>query len=63
MTLPLTSIRAMFASAVSDMYQAEAPQYRAMQALVADVNRQTLADEPQLKRRLAENNELERLRR
>ncbi|MGJ0426140.1 2-oxoadipate dioxygenase/decarboxylase HglS [Methylocystis sp.] len=55
------SIRTMFASAISDMYQAEAPQYRAMQALVAEVNRQTLADEPQLKRRLAENNELERL--
>jgi uncharacterized glyoxalase superfamily metalloenzyme YdcJ len=32
-----------------------------MKALVADVNRQTLADAPQLKRRLAENNELERL--
>ena len=55
------SIRKMFASAISDMYQAEAPQYRAMKSLVADVNRQTLADEPQLKRRLAENNELERL--
>lgn len=55
------AIRTMFASAVSDMYQAEAPQYRAMQALVAEVNRQTLADAPQLKRRLAENNELERL--
>ena len=61
MTLPLTSIRTMFASAISDMYQAEAPQYRAMKTLVAEVNRQTLADEPQLKRRLAENNELERL--
>ena len=55
------AVRAMFASAISDMYQAEAPQYRAMQALVAEVNRQTLADAPQLKRRLAENNELERL--
>ncbi|AZG75539.1 2-oxoadipate dioxygenase/decarboxylase HglS [Methylocystis rosea] len=55
------SIRTMFASAISDMYQAEAPQYRAMKTLVAEVNRQTLADEPQLKRRLEENNELERL--
>ncbi|MDP3067996.1 MAG: VOC family protein [Methylocystis sp.] len=55
------SIRTMFASAVSDMYQAEAPQYRAMKALVAEVNLQTLAEAPQLKRRLAENNELERL--
>ncbi|PWB90295.1 DUF1338 domain-containing protein [Methylocystis sp. MitZ-2018] len=55
------SIRTMFASAVSDMYQAEAPQYRAMKALVADVNQQTLADAPQLKRRLEENDELERL--
>ncbi|MBG0794325.1 VOC family protein [Methylocystis sp. H62] len=55
------SIRTMFASAVSDMYQAEAPQYRAMKALVAEVNRHTLAEKPQLKRHLAENNELERL--
>lgn len=55
------SIRTMFASAISDMYQAEAPQYRAMKVLVAEVNRQTLSDEPQIKRRLAENNELERL--
>jgi len=55
------AIRTMFASAISDMYQAEAPQYRAMKALVADVNRQTLAKAPQLKRRLAESNELERL--
>ena len=55
------SIRTMFASAISDTYQAEAPQYRAMKTLVAEVNRQTLADEPQLKRRLEENNELERL--
>ncbi|MBM3642106.1 MAG: DUF1338 family protein, partial [Alphaproteobacteria bacterium] len=55
------AIRAMFASAMSDMYQAEAPQYRAMKALVADVNRQTLANDPQLERRLAESGELERL--
>jgi uncharacterized glyoxalase superfamily metalloenzyme YdcJ len=55
------AIRAMFAFAISDMYQAEAPQYRAMKALVADVNRQTLADDPQLERRLLESGELERL--
>ncbi|TLG77764.1 VOC family protein [Methylocystis sp. B8] len=55
------AIRAMFASAMSDMYQAEAPQYCAMKALVADINRQTLANDPQLERRLAESGELERL--
>ncbi len=55
------AIRTMFASAISELYQAEAPQYRAMKALVADVNRQTLVDAPQLKRRLAENSQLERL--
>jgi uncharacterized glyoxalase superfamily metalloenzyme YdcJ len=55
------ALRAMFALAISDMYQAEAPQYRAMKALVAETNRQCLADEPQLKRRLLESGELERL--
>jgi 2-oxoadipate dioxygenase/decarboxylase len=55
------AIRAIFASAISNMYQAEAPQYRAMKALVAETNRQCLADDPQLKRRLLESGELERL--
>ncbi|HEY8124028.1 MAG TPA: VOC family protein [Methylocystis sp.] len=55
------AIRTMFASAVSDMYQAEAPQYRAMKALVADVNQQSLAEAPDLKQRLSEKGELERL--
>ncbi|MFO1101294.1 MAG: VOC family protein [Methylocystis sp.] len=55
------ALRAMFASAISEMYQAEAPQYRAMKALVAETNRQCLADEPQLKQRLLESGELERL--
>lgn len=55
------ALRAMFASAISDMYQAEAPQYRAMKALVAETNRQCLADDPQLKQRLFEYSELERL--
>ncbi len=55
------AIRAMFASAISDMYQAEAPQYRAMKALVADINRQALGDDPQLERRLLESDELGQL--
>lgn len=55
------AIRAMFASAISDMYQAEAPQYRAMKALVADINRQALADDRQLERRLLESDEFRRL--
>jgi uncharacterized glyoxalase superfamily metalloenzyme YdcJ len=52
------AIRAMFASAVSDMYQAEAPQYGAMKALVTEANRKTLANDPRLERRLAERGEL-----
>ena len=48
------AIRAMFASAISDMYQAEAPQYRAMKALVAEVNGRCLANDPQLKRLTAQ---------
>jgi len=55
------AIRAMFASAISDMYQAEAPQYRAMKALVAEVNGRCLANDPQLKQRLLESGEFERL--
>ncbi|MBM3550538.1 MAG: VOC family protein [Alphaproteobacteria bacterium] len=55
------SLRAMFASAISDMYQAEAPQYRAMKALVAEANGRCLAEDPQLRRRLVESGELERL--
>lgn len=55
------AIRAKFASAISNMYQAEAPQYRAMKALVADVNRQALAADPQLERRLLESGDLARL--
>jgi uncharacterized glyoxalase superfamily metalloenzyme YdcJ len=60
-TASADAVRAMFASAISDMYQAEAPQYRAMKKLVADVNRETLSNDPQLERRLAESGELERL--
>jgi uncharacterized glyoxalase superfamily metalloenzyme YdcJ len=55
------AIRAMFASAISDMYQTEAPQYHAMKALVADINRRALGDDSQLERRLLERNELGRL--
>mgnify|MGYP000878746727 CR=1 FL=1 len=55
------AIRAIFASAISDMYQAEAPRYRAMKALVAKANGRSLAEDPQLRRRLIENGEFARL--
>lgn len=55
------AIRTMFASAVSDMYQAEAPLYGALKALVTEVNQETLANDPQLERRLAETGELAQL--
>lgn len=55
------AVRAMFASAISDMYQAEAPQYRAMKALVADGNRRALAENPQLERRLVDSGAFEQL--
>ncbi|CCJ08192.1 VOC family protein [Methylocystis sp. SC2] len=60
-TASADATRAMFASAISDMYQTEAPQYRAMKALVVEVNRQTLARDAPLERRLLEGGELARL--
>ncbi|MBY5983265.1 VOC family protein [Halomonas sp. DP5Y7-2] len=54
-------IRQRFASAMSDMYQAEVPQYGALLTLVAEVNRDTLAADPALAARLEASGELSRL--
>lgn len=54
-------IRTMFSVALSDMYQSEAPQYKALIELVASVNAQALAENPRLAKKLDEDGELERL--
>ncbi|QJU58123.1 VOC family protein [Sphingomonas sp. AP4-R1] len=54
-------LRARFAAALSDMYQAEVPQYGALLTLVNDVNRATLAADPKLERSLAASGELGRI--
>lgn len=55
------AIRASFASAMSAMYQQEVPQYGTLLKLVAQVNDEVLAQDPQLKQQLAKDNELARL--
>lgn len=54
-------IRARFAGAMSNMYQAEVPQYASLLELVERVNRETLDKHPALAQRLSEAGELERL--
>ncbi|PMR71004.1 2-oxoadipate dioxygenase/decarboxylase HglS [Halomonas heilongjiangensis] len=54
-------IRQRFSRAMSAMYQAEVPQYATLLALVDEVNRETLAADPALAARLAEQHELDRL--
>ncbi|HYA81667.1 MAG TPA: VOC family protein [Methylocystis sp.] len=54
-------IRGMFSQALSDMYQSEAPRYRALMNLVASVNSRVLAADPDLKARLLEKRGLDRL--
>ncbi len=54
-------IRALFSRAVSDMYQAEVPQYGALLQLVADVNEKTLRRDQDLKASLEATGELDRL--
>jgi len=51
-------IRAMCSRAVSDMFKSEAPQYRALTKLVANINRQTLLEKPELEKQLRETGEL-----
>ena len=54
-------IRALFSSAMSDMYRAEVPQYGALIDLVRDVNQEALTADPAMRQRLADAGELERL--
>src|ERR1700691_5322102 len=50
-------LRAMFAGAMSRMYQAEVPQYGVLMDIVASVNAATLRAQPALDRRIVENGE------
>ncbi len=54
-------IRARFSAVMSDMYRDEVPLYGDLLTLVADVNKQALADSPALKRQLTATGELSRL--
>ncbi len=59
--LPADDIRTLFSTSMSRMYQQEVPQYGTLMQLVAEVNEQTLADEPALQQQLQDSGELERL--
>jgi uncharacterized glyoxalase superfamily metalloenzyme YdcJ len=54
-------IRSLFTEAMSAMYRTEVPQYGTLVDLVADVNAEVLAANPELKARLGELGELERI--
>jgi uncharacterized glyoxalase superfamily metalloenzyme YdcJ len=54
-------IRAKFSSAISDMYQAEVPLYGALLQLVADINQQTMSQQPKLTQHLRQTGEIARL--
>jgi uncharacterized glyoxalase superfamily metalloenzyme YdcJ len=54
-------IRTLFSEALSRMYESEAPQYKALTALVAAVNKEALAKNPALAQRLAEDGGAQRL--
>ncbi|WP_145548256.1 2-oxoadipate dioxygenase/decarboxylase HglS [Yersinia intermedia] len=54
-------IRARFSCAMSDMYQDEVPLYSALLELVADINKQTMSQQPELTRHLRQTGEIERL--
>lgn len=55
------SLRDGFASAMSQMYQQEVPQYGTLLRLVSEVNAEVLAQDPALKQQLERDNELSRL--
>ncbi|AWN15067.1 VOC family protein [Salinisphaera sp. LB1] len=55
------TIRSRFAAAMSEMYRQEVPQYGTLLELVADINEQTLADNPALARQMTAANDLDRL--
>lgn len=54
-------IRSLFTEAMSQMYRAEVPQYGTLIELVADVNAGCLENDPDLRQRLAQAGELERI--
>ncbi|QKV54316.1 2-oxoadipate dioxygenase/decarboxylase HglS [Comamonas antarctica] len=54
-------IRAQFSQSMSAMYRQEVPQYGTLLDLVADINRATLEQNPELRRQLEEAGELERI--
>lgn len=54
-------IRNLFSRSMSTMYRQEVPQYGALLDLVADVNRNTLENTPELRRKMQEGGELDRL--
>ncbi|MGO7426101.1 2-oxoadipate dioxygenase/decarboxylase family protein, partial [Rhizobium ruizarguesonis] len=54
-------IRSLFTEAMSQMYRAEVPQYGTLIELVADVNAGCLEKNPDLRDRLAQAGELERI--
>ena len=54
-------IRSLFTEAMSAMYREEVPQYGTLVELVADVNRQVLEDNPDIKARLEALGELDRI--
>lgn len=54
-------IRDLFSRAMSDMYRAEVPQYGTLLQLVAEVNKATLDANPQMRARLENGGEVERL--
>jgi uncharacterized glyoxalase superfamily metalloenzyme YdcJ len=53
--------RRAFSAAMSEMYRAEVPQYGTLMSLVAEVNAQRLAGEPELARSLERAGEIDRL--
>ncbi|PDS79562.1 VOC family protein [Rhizobium sp. L43] len=54
-------IRSLFTEAMSQMYRAEVPQYGTLIELVADVNAGCLENDPDLRERLTQAGELERI--
>ncbi len=59
--LSANDVRDRFSKAMSAMYQTEVPQYGTLLELVEQVNRETLAQQPELRRRLEAQGELDRL--
>jgi uncharacterized glyoxalase superfamily metalloenzyme YdcJ len=56
-----SDIRAQFSRVMSEMYKTEVPLYGDLMELVADVNRQAMADHPEIEEHLRRTGELSRL--